>query len=214
MTDNRVGVYQKNGASVSRFSKKYYDEWDEHGRKVCENFFSNYKKWQIVNNDGKGSPLLNPCDTDLRVKTKNNQVAYVECETKRSGFKPEYLEKGIHYTWRKISGIFGHKKREPKKTLFVTVNADGDQLVLVRGQYLYLAYKIWPNYAGFGNLDSTFNFKVPEHECYPIYKSTYRGQDPEHFVSISWDRCMHFKFDKQKNNWIKIKDSDKKYLDE
>lgn len=207
---NKVGIYKRNGASVSRFSKKDYDLWDEHGRNVCIEFYTNYG-WKIENNDGKGTQVFNPCDTDLRVMSPSGNRYYVEVETKKSGFAPKYLHDGIHFTWRKINGIFVNKQRDPKRTLFITVNESGDQLILVRGEYLKMAFDIWPEYAGFGETNGTEGFKNPDHGCFPIYKNTFRGYSPEHFISIAWDRVSHYT--KSDGKWKRVKSSDKKFIE-
>lgn len=204
-----VGIYKKGGASVSRFHKKDYDQWDEHSRSISREFFTQYG-WTIVNNDGKGSVAFNPCDTDLRGKSPTGKTWFIECETKRSGFEPKYLVKGLHYTWRKISSIFGQKQRDPESTVFVTVNTAGTELILVSGMYLRMAYEIWPEYAGYNEIEGSSGFKLPEHGCYPLYKSTFRGKAPEHFVTINWDRCAHYV--KQNGVWKRLRKSDGKYL--
>lgn len=206
---SKVGIYFKNGASVSRFSKSDYDKWDNHGRNICYDFFGQYK-WHIENNDGKGTIVFNPCDTDLRVTSLEGRLFFIEAETKRSGFVPKYLTSGVHFTWRKVHGIFETRRRDPKNTVFITVNEDGDQLILVPGIYLHLAYKIWPEYSGFGETQGSKNFIKPEHDCYPLYKSTFRGKSPEHFINIAWDRVAYYQ--KKNNTWERVKKSDGKFL--
>lgn len=205
----KVSVYKNKGASVSRFSKIDYDQWDNHSREACLVFFNQYG-WKVNNNDGKGSILFNPCDTDLRVTSPSGITFYVECETKKSGFEKKYLEKGIHYTWRKINSILGNKKRDPENTIFITVNANADELVMVYGVYLKLAFDIWPEYAGYNQIQGTKNFVLPEHNCYPLYKATSRGSKPEHFVTIDWDRCSYYT--KKDNVWTRVKKSDNKFM--
>lgn len=205
----KMNIYKKSGASVSSFSRTDYDKWDDHGREVCKSFFNQYG-WKVKNNDGKGTIIENIIDTDLKILTPSNSLYYVEAETKLSGFDPKYLHSGLHFTWRKIHSILNKKQRDPEKTLFITVNKDGDQLILVRGKYLSLAYEIWPEYGGYNGTQASSNFTMPKHNCYPLLKSTFRGKKPEHFISIDWNRCAHYV--KKNSIWKREKDSDRKFL--
>lgn len=186
------GVYTKNNVNRSRFDRKSYEQWDNHARSVFYNFFKARQGWNVFCNDGKDKSKVDFTSTDLRVQSPSGKQVNLEVEVKLKGFELKYLQEGVHFTWRKVESACANSKSNGGDTIFGMTNDKGNKIVLVNGTDLYAAWKIWPEYFGYGKSASSKKFIMPSHKCYPVSKFTYRDSTkPEHFVSIDWNKVYY-----------------------
>lgn len=199
-----TSVYTKNNANRSHFDKNSYIKWDNHARSVFYNFFKLRHGWQVFCNDGKDKSQINFTSTDLLIQSPLGKRVNLEVEVKVKGFELKYLKEGIHFTWRKAESACLNSKSNGSDFIFGMTNDKGNKIILVNGIDIYNAWKIWPEYHGYGKSNSSKNFVMPEHKCFPVCKYTYRDSSkPEHFVSINWNNAYYFEL--QDGKWRRIK---------
>jgi len=205
-----MGIYVKNKVHRSRFHQDDY-VWDSHARSVFSMFFQS-KGCQVLSNDGSVTGDVDWSATDLKVVFPDGVSCFVEVETKLDAYKDRYLRDGIHFTFRKVYESFHSKKYSPSSVIFGMTNRDGDDFLLVRGQYAHLAYQIWPERDGFGKVAPTPGFVKPAHGCHPLAKYTKRDRNvPEDFCSIAYARADRWHV-QPSGKWLKTDPCDKKFL--
>lgn len=209
---NRVmSVYVRDGVRKSHFDEAAFGRWDAHARSVFSMFFqSRTPSWQVYNNDNSVKGQTDYDSTDIRIVGPNGHPFNLEVETKLSGFTDYYLKQGVHVPWRKIQKAFEIKKYNPSNFLIGMTNKDGNQILLIKGHYAYLAHLLWPD-SSESNPARLPDFKKPEHGCFPIEKETYRDRSKsEDFCSIHYDRIT--RYSKINGVWRVTKKSDGKFM--
>lgn len=205
-----MSTYKSGDKTFSSFNVNDYKQFDDDGRKIASEFFESLGA-KVFCNDGKDVGNVDFNKTDLRVEFDNGEIFFVEPEIKRTK-NWKYLKEGLHFALRKPEKIFKNNSIPAEQFIFVSINEELTEVAIVDGKYMFLGWKVWPEYCGYGKLQNSNNFVAPDHGCYPVKKYTSRNSPvPEDFITISYARIQHYKR-LSENKFELIKDSDKKFL--
>jgi hypothetical protein len=119
-----VGLYEKNGKILSRFSQEAFDKHDLKAKRFLAEFFSchNVGVWE-ADKTTDGSVDYSRCDLKIKLQ---GQVIHIEVEVKLDGW--QWIRYGPHVSARKMKQI----ARYGDRGFLIMLNKDYTEFLVIR----------------------------------------------------------------------------------